>query len=120
MLVIAYYFPPMGLSGVQRTLKFVKYLPEFGWKPIVLTITPTTYYAYDETLLKELDNSQIEIHRTETKDVTKTAASLSNSQQFKLPGEFMRRLMSLPVKRFSFLTTKSVGRNSPYKKPTRL
>ncbi|MFN3638337.1 MAG: glycosyltransferase [Chloroherpetonaceae bacterium] len=99
-LVIAYYFPPMGLSGVQRTLKFVKYLPEFGWKPIVLTITPTAYYAYDETLLRELDNSQIEIHRTETKDVTKTAASLSNSQQFKLPSGFMRRLMNLASQTF--------------------
>lgn len=33
VLVIAYYFPPMGLSGVQRTLKFVKYLPEYKWKP---------------------------------------------------------------------------------------
>ena len=30
VLVIAYYFPPLGLSGVQRTLKFVKYLPQFG------------------------------------------------------------------------------------------
>src|SRR5690348_8898059 len=54
VLVIAYYFPPMGLSGVQRTLKFVKYLPEFGWRPIVLTPAATPYYAHDETLLEEL------------------------------------------------------------------
>ncbi len=92
VLVIAYYFPPMGLSGVQRTLKFVKYLPEFGWKPIVLTITPTAYYAYDETLLRELDMSHIEIYRTETKDITKAAASLTHSQQFKLPNPFLRHL----------------------------
>ncbi|MFQ3599127.1 MAG: glycosyltransferase [Chloroherpetonaceae bacterium] len=108
VLVIAYYFPPMGLSGVQRTLKFVKYLPEFGWKPIVLTITPTAYYAYDETLLSELAMSQIEIHRTETKDVTKTAASLSNSRQFNMPSELMRRLMNLASQTF-FIPDNKIG-----------
>jgi glycosyltransferase involved in cell wall biosynthesis len=38
VLMIAYYFPPMGGAGVQRTLKFVKYLPEYGWQPHVLTV----------------------------------------------------------------------------------
>lgn len=95
VLVIAYYFPPMGLSGVQRALKFVKHLPEFGWKPIVLTIAPTAYYAYDETLLDELDMRVVEVHRTETRDVTKTATKLSRSRQFKMPKEPLRRLMSL-------------------------
>ena len=55
VLVIAYYFPPMGLSGVQRTMKFVKYLPECGWRPIVLTAGETPYYARDESLMGELD-----------------------------------------------------------------
>lgn len=40
VLFVAYYFPPLGGAGVQRTLKFVKYLPEFGWQPHVLTIQP--------------------------------------------------------------------------------
>jgi len=38
VLIIAYYFPPSGGAGVQRILKFVKYLPLFGWEPIVLTV----------------------------------------------------------------------------------
>ncbi|HMT12896.1 MAG TPA: glycosyl transferase, partial [Ignavibacteria bacterium] len=38
VLIISYYFPPSGGPGVQRVLKFVKYLPEFGWQPIVLTV----------------------------------------------------------------------------------
>lgn len=63
VLVIAYYFPPMGLSGVQRTLKFVKYLPENGWNPIVLTNGAASYYAHDETLLSELPDG-VEIYRT--------------------------------------------------------
>ena len=33
VLIISYYFPPSGGPGVQRVLKFVKYLPEFGWHP---------------------------------------------------------------------------------------
>ncbi len=108
VLVIAYYFPPMGLSGVQRTLKFVKYLPEFGWKPIVLTIAPTAYYAYDETLLNELDTTQIEIHRTETKDVTKTAALLSHSREFKMPSAWMRRVMNVVSQTF-FIPDNKIG-----------
>jgi glycosyltransferase involved in cell wall biosynthesis len=70
VLIIAYYFPPMGLSGVQRTLKFVKYLPQFGWKPIVLT-TPedTPYFAFDETLLDDLKediaSGKVVVYRTE-------------------------------------------------------
>lgn len=53
VLVISYYFPPMGMGGVQRTLKFAKYLPRFGWTPTVLTVKEVAYDAYDATLLKE-------------------------------------------------------------------
>ncbi|MBE2189527.1 MAG: glycosyltransferase [Desulfobulbaceae bacterium] len=67
VLVIAYYFPPMGLSGVQRTLKFVKYLPKFGWHPIVLTTGDLDYYAFDETLIDELGEENITIVRTPSK-----------------------------------------------------
>ncbi len=64
VLVIAYYFPPMGLSGVQRTLKFVKYLPNYHWKPVVLTTGATDFYAFDDTLLNDI-NENILIYRTE-------------------------------------------------------
>ncbi len=53
-LMIPYYFPPSGGSGVQRTLKFVKYLPEFGCEPVVLTAKNADYPAYDQTLVKEI------------------------------------------------------------------
>ncbi len=67
VLIIAYYFPPMGLSGVQRVVKFVKYLPEFGWKPLILTDTPSSFYAFDDTLFMDLKNPEIEIFRTSGK-----------------------------------------------------
>lgn len=68
VLVIAYYFPPMGLSGVQRTLKFVKYLPQFGWQPTILTVTPTGYFAQDYTLLEEIRPQHIEVERVGSLD----------------------------------------------------
>ena len=40
VLIITYYWPPSGGAGVQRWLKFSKYLPEFGWEPIILTVDP--------------------------------------------------------------------------------
>ena len=44
VLLVAYHFPPIqGSSGVQRTLRFAQHLPKFGWRPIVLTITPRAY-----------------------------------------------------------------------------
>jgi glycosyltransferase involved in cell wall biosynthesis len=64
VLVVAYYFPPMGLSGVQRTLKFVKYLPDFGWHPTVLTVEPQGYLAKDDSFLLELSGKDVRIVRT--------------------------------------------------------
>ncbi|HEX7400733.1 MAG TPA: glycosyltransferase [candidate division Zixibacteria bacterium] len=54
VLIIAYYFPPLGMGGVQRITKFVKYLPSFGWEPYVLTVKDITYPAKDYSLLKEV------------------------------------------------------------------
>lgn len=56
MLIITYYWPPSGGSGVQRWLKFVKYFREFGIEPIVLTVNPeqAVYPILDETLVKEI------------------------------------------------------------------
>jgi len=53
-LILAYFFPPLGGAGVQRTLKFVKYLPEHGWDPIVVTTDSRAYPAADESLARDL------------------------------------------------------------------
>ncbi len=53
--MIAYYFPPIGGSGSLRPLKLAKYLPLFGWRPVILTVkNPDWYYADDPDLLTEL------------------------------------------------------------------
>jgi len=54
VLVIAKIFPPAGGAGVQRTAKFVKYLPHFGWEPIVLTPNRITSPMRDDSLLRDI------------------------------------------------------------------
>jgi glycosyltransferase involved in cell wall biosynthesis len=54
VLVLAYFFPPHGGAGVQRTLKFVKYLPEYGYDPVVVTTRAADYEARDPSLLAEV------------------------------------------------------------------
>ncbi|MBI4492006.1 MAG: hypothetical protein HY690_04365, partial [Chloroflexi bacterium] len=38
VLFVAHSFPPVGGSGALRALKFTRYLPSFGWRPVVLTV----------------------------------------------------------------------------------
>ena len=54
VLIITYYWPPSGGAGVQRWLKFVKYLNEFGWEPVVYTpLNPEMPYT-DESLMSDI------------------------------------------------------------------
>ena len=59
LLVITYYWPPAGGPGVQRWLKFVKYLPDFGIQPIVYIPENPTYPIVDENLVDEVSNKAI-------------------------------------------------------------
>ena len=54
LLIITYYWPPTGGSGVQRWVKFSKYLPEFGWQPVVYTPENPEQLARDESLLNDI------------------------------------------------------------------
>lgn len=55
LLMVAFHFPPLaGSSGIQRTLRFVQQLPEFGWRPLVLTIDPRAYERTSPDLLAEV------------------------------------------------------------------
>jgi len=59
-LIISYYWPPSGGAGVQRWLKFVKYLREFGWEPVVFCPENPEYPETDYSLLKDVP-SKLEI-----------------------------------------------------------
>ena len=62
ILIISYYWPPNTGSGVQRWLKFSKYLLDFGWKPII--VTPENPYI-------ELKDNEMEENISEDIDVIK-------------------------------------------------
>lgn len=64
VLIITYYWPPSGGSGVQRCLYFVKYLRQFGYEPIVYTVSNGEYPAIDETLVKEIPEG-VEVIKSE-------------------------------------------------------
>jgi len=61
--MIAYIFPPMGGSGMQRTAKFAKYLPEFGWAPVILTVMEYPREEMDYSIMDDIPES-VEIYRT--------------------------------------------------------
>lgn len=69
VLILTYYWPPSGGPGVQRWLKFVKYLPHFGYEPIVLTVDPqkATYPVLDKSLLIEIPEN-LRIYHTSTRE----------------------------------------------------
>lgn len=54
LLIITYYWPPTGGSGVQRWVKFCKYLPQYGWQPVVYTPENPEQLARDESLLSDI------------------------------------------------------------------
>ena len=58
VLLITYYWPPSGGAGVQRVLKLVKYLRDFGWEPIVYTAQDAAYPIVDDTLLEDVPAEQ--------------------------------------------------------------
>ncbi|MEO6883592.1 MAG: glycosyltransferase family 4 protein [Bacteroidia bacterium] len=58
-LIITYYWPPSGGSGVQRWLKFVKYMREFGWEPIVYTPSNGEKPVIDSSLEKDIPENTL-------------------------------------------------------------
>lgn len=84
ILMIAYHYPPvLGSSGVQRTLKFARYLPEFDWDPIILTVHPRAYPNIDND---HVDDQQTKVYRAFALD---TARHLSLMKRYP-------RLLALP------------------------
>lgn len=105
VLVIAYYFPPLGLSGVQRTAKFVKYLPANNWSPIVLTCGDIAYYSYDNEMLDEVTDNNIKIVRVNGSEIN---SRLRHKGASKMPSEFIRKLLNRISQTF-FIPDNKIG-----------
>lgn len=87
ILIITYYWPPAGGPGVQRWLKFVKYLPDFGFNPIIYTPENPNYPIVDETLLNDVPKG-IDILRTKIWEPYQLAEKLNKSNKKFKAGQF--------------------------------
>ncbi|MDM1555706.1 MULTISPECIES: glycosyl transferase family 1 [Chryseobacterium] len=87
ILIITYYWPPAGGPGVQRWLKFAKYLPDFGWKPVVYTPENPSYPLMDKTLMKDVPEN-IEIVKTKIWEPYQLAEKLNKSNKKFKAGQF--------------------------------
>jgi glycosyltransferase involved in cell wall biosynthesis len=79
VLIITYYWPPAGGPGVQRWLKFVKYLKDFNVEPIVYIPENPSYPIIDESLIDEVPK-HITIAKHPIKEPYKAAATISKKQ----------------------------------------
>lgn len=89
VLIIAYSFPPAGGPGVQRTTKFVKYLRNYGWEPVVLTRDANNMPLKDETFLKDIPEG-VRVIRTKAWDLT-CGTGITG-----LAGKFIARKILIP------------------------
>jgi len=90
VLMIAFHYPPEGSSsGVLRTLKFSKYLPEFGWQPYILTLKEDIYESRDDILYKSIPKNVI-VSRTNAIDTKKHLSFLGRYPRlFAIPDRYI-------------------------------
>jgi len=97
VLVIAYYFPPMGGGGVLRTAKYVQYLIEFDWHPVVLTVTERIYKknkrVIDSTLLEDIPK-EIHIVRTNSIDLGRVSTTVKARKESGSAKLFVKSLIN--------------------------
>ncbi len=65
VLFITYFWPPSGKASLHWPLKIIKYLPEYDWQPVVLTVDEDTFSAKDESLLKEV-RPDLKVYKSKT------------------------------------------------------
>lgn len=86
ILMVAFHMPPLrGSSGIQRTLRFSRYLPEFGWNPVILTAHPRAYDAVSDDLLADIPDG-VQVIR---------AFALNAARHFALAGRYPD-IMAIP------------------------
>lgn len=87
IIIITYYWPPSGGPGVQRWLKFVKYLPDFAWKPTVFIPENPSYPIVDESLIKEVPKD-LNLIKTKIWEPYQIAEKLNPKNQKYKGGQF--------------------------------
>ena len=105
VLIITYYWVPMGGSGVQRWVKFSKYLPENGWQPVIYTPSNPDFPLRDESFLKDVPEC-CEIIRQPIWEPYRIASLFSKKKNF-----FSLNILNIKhfkhIKYFKYDTSKS-------------
>lgn len=103
----------MGLSGVQRVLKFTKYMSQYGWEPTVITTDNIAYYAHDKSLMKEAEEAKIKIVRTGGRDPN---SLLAKRGTVNMPREIIRKILGIISKSLFIPDNKKFWTKKAYKK----
>lgn len=86
LLIITYDFPP-ALAGVRRILKWIKYLPRFGWESQILTVKPVRTGARDASPLEWLKKKGVPVFRSGSFDPYRLAEIFSPQRETESPGK---------------------------------
>lgn len=89
VLIITYYWPPAGGAGVQRVLKFVKYLPQFGWEPVVLTVENPDSPVEDFSLMDDIP-IECKVYKTKSLEPFNLYKKMTGKKSDdKIPGDIL-------------------------------
>jgi len=103
VLIIAYYYPPIAGGGVQRTAKFVKYLPECGWQPYVLTVKQGYDYYTDPTLTKDVSERALVFRTNSVEPMQFIRKLLKNQTEQQLHSGQQKRMSGGKIKKHPWL-----------------
>lgn len=92
VLIVAYSFPPAGGGRVRRVLKFIKYLQEYGWLPLVLTVNRPRVPSYDDDLLQQVAGA-VRVTRTKSLEPDEWMKKIAVDSVKKSPG-LMRHILN--------------------------
>ena len=107
VIILTYYWPPSGGSGVQRWMYFSKYLREIGWEPLIITVhqKKASYPVLDTSLYKVVKD--IKVLKTSTNEPLKLFSFLTT-------GGFRRGIPQGEVKNKGLFNQLSTSRSSKY------
>ena len=116
VLVIAYYWPPSGGAGVQRWLKFVKYLPQFKIHPVVITVDEScaAFPKIDHSFDQEVEG--VEVHKTQATDYYKFYTKFNGEKKIPQGGvpsakSSWKNKLSLAIRNNLFVPDPRIGWN---------
>jgi glycosyltransferase involved in cell wall biosynthesis len=101
----------MGGSGVQRPLKFAKYLRDYGWNPIILCPQPGVYHTFDESLQDELEGLELEVHRVNAGGLFQKAAGNQTEKKVSVSDDWAKTLRR--ISRLFFYPDNKIGWTKP-------